>query len=185
MCKGRQYVLALAQLLLCGVKVKIGVEVLEELGDGVRVGVRLLLQHSHEIVELVPPPLVRDDGCRQVPQDVRAGGLDGVQIPGKRRSAIQVSNEVGTTRRSWSCAAWRDALVLQEHVHDAIATVGVVEEYKQAPVKKPGSLLKLHKGRLESLEGKQESESVAMKRGARVSRRDKVLPWLRWPPSRP
>lgn len=77
--RGMPYAFAFSQLLLCSVKIKIGVEILKEFSDGVLVG--LLLQHPHQIIELVPAPLVGDDCRCKIPQDVRASSLNGIKIP--------------------------------------------------------------------------------------------------------
>ena len=72
---------AFEQLLLCAVEVEVDVEALEELGDGVAVHVRLLLNDLHQVLENRLPPLVGDDSGGQVAQDVRTHRLDCVQIP--------------------------------------------------------------------------------------------------------
>ena len=62
--------LAVAELLLGAVEVEVDVEVLDEAGDGVLVGVALLLDHLDQILHHVPPgALVADDGRGQVSQD--------------------------------------------------------------------------------------------------------------------
>ena len=76
-----QHRLAVPQLLLGPVKIKVDREVLNEGGDGVLVGVRLLLDHLDQILHHVAPRgLVRDDRGGQVAQYPGTGGLDGVKI---------------------------------------------------------------------------------------------------------
>ena len=68
--------LAVAELLLGAVEVEVDVEVLDEAGDGVLVGVALLLDHLDQILHHVPPgALVADDGRGQVSQDPGARRL--------------------------------------------------------------------------------------------------------------
>lgn len=73
--------LAFEQLLLRSVEVEVDVETLEELGDGVAVHVRLLLDDLDQVLENGFPPLVRDHCGGQVAQDVRTHRLNGVQVP--------------------------------------------------------------------------------------------------------
>ena len=49
--------------------------------DGVPVFVRLLLDDLDQVLHDVPPPLVDNHGCGQVPQQVLRVGLDGVHVP--------------------------------------------------------------------------------------------------------
>ncbi len=60
--------LTFQELLLGPLKVVLDEEALQELGDGVRVFVGLLLNDSDEVLQHVPSPLVDDHGHRQVPQ---------------------------------------------------------------------------------------------------------------------
>ncbi len=76
-----QHRLAVAQLLLRPVKVKINVQVLDEGGDGVLVGVGLLLDHLDEVLhDVAARGLVGDDGGGEIAQDPGAGRLDGVEV---------------------------------------------------------------------------------------------------------
>merc|ERR1719154_820656 len=98
------------QLLLGLAEVEIGVEASQEFRDGVAVAVALLLQHLHQVPEReVPPLLVNNNSSSQVAQDVRADGLDGVQV----------------------------LVLVQEHLHDQLPPFSVVEEDKQGPVDEP------------------------------------------------
>ena len=73
--------LAVAELLLGAVEVEVDVEVLDEAGDGVLVGVALLLDHLDQILHHVPPgALVADDGRGQVSQDPGARRLKYLRI---------------------------------------------------------------------------------------------------------
>ena len=79
-----QHVAALSQLLLGSVKVEVDVQTLDELGDGVSVRVRLLLDDLHQVFQHgAPVLLVDDDGGGQIAENVRAHGLDGIHVPWK------------------------------------------------------------------------------------------------------
>ena len=68
--------------LLSPIEVELDVEVFNEGGDGVPVGVGLFLDDPDQVFhDLVPPGgLVDDDGGGKVSQDPRAGRLDGVEV---------------------------------------------------------------------------------------------------------
>ena len=67
--------------LLGTVKVKLDTEVLDEGGDGVTVGVSLLLDDPDEVLHHIGTLVLVDDDCgRQVAEDPGASGLDGVQV---------------------------------------------------------------------------------------------------------
>jgi hypothetical protein len=72
---------------------------------------------------LVLSTLVCDNGSGKITEDPRARGLDGV-----------------------------DVLRTKEHVDNTVTALGVVEKYKQGPVKEPRALLKLLKRRGEVLD---------------------------------
>lgn len=105
--------LALVQLHPGALEVKVHVQVFQELGDWVAVGVRLLLDDLYQILESVSPASVDDDSCGQVAQNVRTHSLDRIQI-------------------QW---------FVQEHLDDQIASLGMVEEHQNTPVDQPGALL--------------------------------------------
>ena len=106
--------LAIPELLLGAVKVKVDVEVLDEAGDGILVGVGFFLDHLDQVLHHVPPgALVDDDRSGQISQDPGARGLDGVQV----------------------------GLLVEEQVDDQVLTLVVVEEDEQTPVDQPGPLL--------------------------------------------
>lgn len=105
--------LAFVQLQAGALKVKVHVEMFQELCDGVLVRVRLLLDDLDQILQCIPATAVNDDGRGQVAQDVRAHGLDGVQV---------------------ECLA-------QEHLDNEVTSLGVVEEHQHTPVDQPGALL--------------------------------------------
>ena len=106
--------LTVPQLLLGSVKVKVDVEVLDEAGDRVAVGVRLLLNDLDEVLHDVPPgALVADDCGGEVPQYPGTGRLDGVEI----------------------------RLLVEEQINDQVSPLGMVEEHEQTPVDEPGPLL--------------------------------------------
>ena len=106
--------LAVSQLLLGSVKIKIDVEILDEAGDGVAVGVGLLLDDLDQVLHDVPPrALVADDSGGEVPQYPGTSRLDSVQI----------------------------RLLVEEQVDDQVPSLGMVEEHEETPVDEPGSLL--------------------------------------------
>jgi hypothetical protein len=113
--------LGLAKLLLGLLKVKVNVQGLDEVGDGVGVLVALLAHDADQVLELALV-LVRvagavaagDDGGGQVAQDPRAVGLDGVDVGGR-----------------------------EEHVGQRLAGAVVVEQREQRPVDQPGAVLQL------------------------------------------
>ena len=106
--------LTVPELLLSTVKVKVDIEILDEAGDGVLVGVGLLLDHLDQVLHHIPPDaLVDDDRCGQVSQDPRAGGLDCVQV----------------------------GLLVEEQLDDQILALVMVEEHEETPVDQPGPLL--------------------------------------------
>ena len=73
--------LAVPQLLLGSVKIKVDIQVLDEGGDGVLVGVGLLLDDLDQVLhDVAPRGLVGDDGGGEIAEDPGAGRLDGVQI---------------------------------------------------------------------------------------------------------
>ena len=73
--------LAIPQLLLSSVKVKVDVQILDEAGDGVLVGVGLLLDHLDQVLHHISPgTLVTNDSGGQISQDPRTGCLDGIEI---------------------------------------------------------------------------------------------------------
>ena len=84
-----QDLLSLAELLLSLLKVKVDVQRLDEVGNGVGVLVALLPDNANQVLEL-PLVLVRvaatvaacDDSGGQVAQDPRAVCLDGVDVGG-------------------------------------------------------------------------------------------------------
>merc|ERR1719210_2520354 len=106
--------LAISQLLLSSIKVKVDVQILDEAGDGVLVGVGLLLDDLDQVLHHISPgTLVTNDSGGQISQNPRTGGLDGVEI----------------------------RLLVEKQSNDQISALGMVEEDKQAPVNEPGSLL--------------------------------------------
>lgn len=71
------------QLLLSAVKVVVDEEALEELGDGISVGVGLLLDNAHHISQnLLPATRVDDHAGGEIAQKVRRKRLDGIQVTG-------------------------------------------------------------------------------------------------------
>jgi hypothetical protein len=119
--------LALAELLLRLFKVKVNVEGLDEVGDGVAVLVALLAHNANQVFKLL---LVRvgvaaavaggDDGGGEVAQDPGARGLDGVDVGGA-----------------------------EEGVGDFLARGLVVEEGEERPVDQPCAVLELCEGRVD------------------------------------
>mmetsp|Transcript_4321 Transcript_4321/g.8960 ORF Transcript_4321/g.8960 Transcript_4321/m.8960 type:complete len:332 (+) Transcript_4321:491-1486(+) len=109
-----QYELALVELLLRTLEVKVHVQALQELGERVRVGVLLLLDHTHQALELVPPPLVNDNGSSEVAQQPRGVGLNGL-----------------------------DVALSEKGVDDEVLALRVVEKHEERPVEKPRALLEL------------------------------------------
>lgn len=105
--------LAFVQLGARTLKVKVDVETLEELGNGIPVGVRLLLDDLDQILERVATPRIDDDGRRQVTQNMRTHRLNGVQIE----------------------------RTIEEHLNDVVASLRVVHEHEHTPVDQPGALL--------------------------------------------
>mmetsp|Transcript_23008 Transcript_23008/g.60095 ORF Transcript_23008/g.60095 Transcript_23008/m.60095 type:complete len:230 (-) Transcript_23008:741-1430(-) len=71
---------ALAQLLLRAVKVKVDVETLQKVCDGVAVAVGFLLDEPDNIFHRRPLLLRHNDGGRDIPQNVRAHGLNRVGV---------------------------------------------------------------------------------------------------------
>lgn len=118
-----QHHLAVAQLALGAIKVEVDVETFDEFGDGIAIVVRLVLNQAHQLLHVDATLLVRDDRRRQVAQNVRARRLDGVQVRIVLRLLVA------------------EALVVEEELHQQIATVLHVEEDEQAPVDQPGALL--------------------------------------------
>ncbi len=114
----RQDLLALSQLLLGGLEVKLNEECIEKLGDGIVICVSFLLDDSEEILQRHSLLLVRDHCDGQVSEDVWAGCLDGIQV-----------------------------LVVEEEFHEQAASAGVVEEDEEAPVDEPCALLQEDEGR--------------------------------------
>ena len=119
--------LGLAELLLGLLEVKVDVEGLDEVGDGVGVLVTLLADNADQILELALV-LVRvagaaaagDDGSGEVAQDPGAVCLDGVDVGGG-----------------------------EEHVGEGLAGGLVVEEGEEGPVDQPGAVLQLGEGVVE------------------------------------
>ena len=119
--------LGLAQLLLGLLKVKVDVQCLDEVGDGVAVLVALLPDYPDQVLELLLVLIrvaalvaVCDDGGGEVAQDPGAVGLDGVDVRGR-----------------------------EEHVGEALAGGLVVEEGEQRPVDQPCAVLQLCEGVVE------------------------------------
>ena len=119
--------LGLAQLLLGLLKVKVDVQGLDEVGDGVAVLVALLAHDADEVLELLLVLIgvarlaaVGDDGGGEVAQYPGAVCLDGVDVGGG-----------------------------EEHVGQALAGGLVVEEGEQGPVDQPGAVLQLGEGVVE------------------------------------
>jgi hypothetical protein len=116
--------LRLAELLLCLLKVKVDVQSLDKVGDGVVILVALLPYNTDEVLDLLlvlvgiaaggGPVAASDDGSGEVPQDPRAVGLDGV--------------DVGEG---------------EEHLGEGFPGGVVVEEGEQRPVDQPGAVLQL------------------------------------------
>mmetsp|Transcript_9265 Transcript_9265/g.28839 ORF Transcript_9265/g.28839 Transcript_9265/m.28839 type:complete len:403 (+) Transcript_9265:1140-2348(+) len=114
----REYLGALAQVLLRAVKVVAHVQALEELAHRVGKGVLLHLDDANEVLLHARAALVDHHRRGQVAQQVRCGGLDGVQVP-----------------------------FLHEEVHDEVPPILVVEEDEERPVQQPRTLLQLHEAR--------------------------------------
>jgi hypothetical protein len=122
-----QDLLRLAQLLLCLLKVKVDVQRLDEVGDGVIVLVAFLANDADQVLELLLV-LVRvaalipvcDDGGDEVAQDPRAVCLDGVDEGGR-----------------------------VEHLSEGLARGLVVEEREERPVDQPCAVLQLCEGVVE------------------------------------
>ena len=113
--------LGLAELLLGLLKVKVNVQGLDEVGDGVGVLVALLPDNADQVLELAlvlirvaAPVAAGDDGGGQVAQDPRAVCLDGVDVGGG-----------------------------EEHFGEGFAGGLVVEEREERPVDQPGAVLQL------------------------------------------
>mmetsp|Transcript_36013 Transcript_36013/g.75311 ORF Transcript_36013/g.75311 Transcript_36013/m.75311 type:complete len:330 (-) Transcript_36013:276-1265(-) len=114
--------LALAQLLLRAVEVVVDQQAFNKLCDRITVGVVLLLNDPHKILEHVSSPRVGYHGGREVAEHVRAVRLDGLHVT---LGEEEIDNFVTSVR---ICRHFR------------------LEEYKEAPVYQPGSLLQLLKG---------------------------------------
>ena len=98
---------AVSQLLLSTVEVEVDIEVLDEAGDGVLVGVGLLLDNLDQVLHHISPcALVGDNSGGQVSEDPWTGGLDCVQV----------------------------LLLVEEQLDDQVPALGVVEEDKERPV---------------------------------------------------
>jgi hypothetical protein len=113
--------LRLAELLLRLLKVKVDVQRLDEVGNGVVVLVALLPYNPDQVLELllvlvrVPAAAAAgDDGGDEVAQDPGAVCLDGVDVGGG-----------------------------EEHVGEGLARGFVVEEGEEHPVNQPGAVLEL------------------------------------------
>lgn len=106
-------ILAFLQLGLGAVEVDVDVQGLDELSDGVLVGVGFLLDNFDQVLQDVFPTAANDGSGSDVTKDPRAGGLDGVDILG-----------------------------LEKHVEQMILAVLVVEEDEQRPVDKMRALVK-------------------------------------------
>jgi len=102
----QDHCLALVQLQTRSLEVKVHIQALQELGDGIAVSVRFLLDHLDQILQSVAAGAVDHYGGGQITHDVRAHCLDGVQI-------------------QW---------LVQEHLNDEIASLGMVEEDQDRPV---------------------------------------------------
>jgi len=106
--------LALPQLPLGAVKVVVDVEALNELGDGIRVLIRLLLDNLDKVwSDLIALTFVADHCRCQISENVRAHCLNGIQI-----------------RR-----------LEQKVVNNDITSLNVIEEDVQTPMDEPGALL--------------------------------------------
>lgn len=122
-----QDLVGLAELLLSLFEVKVDVESLDKLADGVGVLVGFLSDNADQVLELL---LVRvlavlasgtvavgDDSSGEVTKDPGAGGLDGVDVCGR-----------------------------EEEVGELVACGLVVEEGEERPVDQPGAVLELGQG---------------------------------------
>jgi hypothetical protein len=119
--------LRLAELLLRLLKIKVDVQGLDEVGDGVAVLVALLPDYPDEVLELLlvlvrvaALAAVGDNGGGEVAQDPGAVGLDGVDVRGR-----------------------------EEHVGEGLTGGLVVEEGEQRPVDQPCAVLQLCEGVVE------------------------------------
>mmetsp|Transcript_3668 Transcript_3668/g.5568 ORF Transcript_3668/g.5568 Transcript_3668/m.5568 type:complete len:395 (+) Transcript_3668:347-1531(+) len=110
--------LTLSQFLLSGFKVKLNEKSIHKLGDGVRVGVALLLDDLQQILHCGSLSLADDHGGGKVSEDVGAGGLDDGKV----------------------------ALV-EKQFQQGISSIGMVEEDEETPMNQPGALLASHNGR--------------------------------------
>lgn len=119
--------LGFTELLLCLLKVKVDVQRLDEIGDGIAVLVALLPDDPDQILELLLV-LVRvaalipvcDDSGSEVAQDPWAVCLDGVDVGGG-----------------------------EEHVGEGLAGGLMVKEREQRPVDQPCAVLELCEGVVE------------------------------------
>eukprot|EP00959_Pyramimonas_sp_CCMP1952_P043396 907573-Pyramimonas_sp.AAC.1 len=100
---------------------------LEELSDGVRVGVGFLLNDADKVLQHVAPPFVDNHRRRQVPQQVVRVCLDRVHVPAGSAQASKRTCRRRTDKRrekrspSSFCAA-HPLLVLEKHVEDRVAS---------------------------------------------------------------
>lgn len=135
LCRRRQkevaleHLLRLTQLLLRLLEIEINVERCDELGDGVRVLVQLLLDDADEVLELLlvggrvaAACPVGDDGGGNVAEDPGGGGLDAVDVGGGEKE-------------------------VKEDVLGGL----VVEEGEERPVNQPGAVVELAEGIVEEL----------------------------------
>lgn len=114
-------ILSLAEGLAGGVEVVGNVEGVDELGDWVGVLIGFLAHVADNVLELLllgravsRAGTAGDDGGDQVPQDPRAGGLDGVDVSRG-----------------------------EEHVEDGLAGTLPVEQGEERPVDQHGSVVEL------------------------------------------
>lgn len=101
----------LAKFALGTLKVKGDVEVFQELGDGVPVGVAFLLDDANQIVQHVASSLVCDYRRCQISKNVRARHLDCIQV-----------------------------FFIEQHINNSVSSVGMIEKDKQTPMNQPRPL---------------------------------------------
>lgn len=73
-------ILAFVQLQTSTFEIEVDVQMFQELGDWILVGIRFLLNDLNQVFQCIATSTVDDNSDRQVAQDVRASRLDYIQV---------------------------------------------------------------------------------------------------------